>query len=221
MLNSPDRLTKTVDVAPEQPTREPTARTARAQKATAAGKSPKGKARRQTAKVAGQRLRREPEKRSLHRPENVSQVTVPVPRMTIRIVSQETSAKVAAMARTRMTVQWQGQVFRHCGMNWTTESNKGQVTLRTKERELNQVIKHFGMSRITKPDMRKVTPKTEKWKQNPVITRCGTSRTTEPDRSQVTPSKDDHGDQETECGGRRNQRAVRGLPQFHSKIHRL
>ena len=53
LLNSPDHLTQTVDVAPKHTAGEPTVRTARAQKATAAGKSLKGKALKQTAKVAG------------------------------------------------------------------------------------------------------------------------------------------------------------------------
>ena len=53
LLNSPDHFTQTVDVAPKHTAGEPTVRTARAQKATAAGKSLKGKALKQTAKVAG------------------------------------------------------------------------------------------------------------------------------------------------------------------------
>ena len=168
LSNFPGRLTQTVEVTPVQVAKTPTTRTARAKKATATSKSPRGKTPKQTGKVTEQKAKTRA-RRSLHRPNDktreVSKVTVLVPRLTTRIVSKMTSARVAAMARTEMGTmrQEQGQVFRH----------------------------------------------------------CGTSRTMEANRSQVTPSKDDNGERETDCGGRRSQRTLRGVSQFHSQNHRL
>jgi hypothetical protein len=51
VLNSPEGLTQTDESASERREETPTARTVRAQKATAAAKSPKGKALKRTAKV--------------------------------------------------------------------------------------------------------------------------------------------------------------------------
>jgi hypothetical protein len=57
LSNFPDRLTQTFEVTLEQGVKTPTARTARAKKATATSKSPRGKTLKQTGKVTGQKAK--------------------------------------------------------------------------------------------------------------------------------------------------------------------